>query len=104
MHMFRKAIWLMLAIILASFVWMNWHMAEVNLWPLENGFLHVDWPIGLVALAFFLAGFLPAWMVGKARRWRLLRRIATLENTLRANTPTMIGTSTQFDALNGHKP
>jgi len=103
MNILRKALWLLVAIILGSFVWMNWRVAEVNLWPLESGFLHVDWPIGLIALAFFILGLLPTWILGRLRRWRLQRRIATLENTVRANTPTFMGTSTQFDALNGQK-
>jgi hypothetical protein len=35
----------------------------------------------------------------KAARWRLNRRIATLENTVKATTPTApLATSTQLDA------
>jgi len=39
------------------------------------------------------------WLLAKAKIWRLNRRIAGLENTLRAATPTPpIATATQLDA------
>jgi len=102
MQILRTALWVLIAVIVCSFVWMNWHMAEVNLWPLEAGFLHVDWPIGIIALVFFLLGLLPTWALSKATRWGLKRRIANLENTVKAMTPTPpLATSTQLEAASG---
>jgi len=99
MQILRTALWVLIAVIVSSFVWMNWHKSEVNLWPLEAGFLHVEWPVGVIALVFFLLGLVPIWLLSKAARWRLNRRIATLENTVKAFTPTPpLATSTQLDA------
>ena len=99
MQILRTALWVLIAVIVSSFVWMNWHKSPVNLWPLEAGFLHVEWPVGIIALVFFLLGLLPMWLLSKAARWRLHRRITTLDNTLKALTPTPPqATSTQLDA------
>ncbi len=99
MQIFRTVLWVLTAVVVSAFVAMNWRLASVNLWPLEGGYLHVDWPIGLIAAAAFLLGVIPMWLLAKAARWRLNRRIATLENMVKATTPTpMIATSTQFDA------
>jgi hypothetical protein len=68
---------------------MNWTRAPVNLWPLDAGYLHLDWPVGVIALLFFLLGLLPMWVFSQAGRWRLRRRIATLEDTLRASAITL---------------
>lgn len=103
MQILRTALWVIMAVIVSSFVWMNWTPTSVNLWPLADGFLHVDWPVGLVALAFFLLGFGPMWLLAKTARWRFNRRIATLENAVKAASPTpplaskMLGSATQFD-------
>ncbi|HKX80281.1 MAG TPA: LapA family protein [Novosphingobium sp.] len=83
MQVFRTVIWIVVTIVLVAFIAMNWHKAPVNFWPLEEDYLHFEWPVGVIALVFFLLGLLPAWLVHRATRWRLNRRIASLENNLR---------------------
>lgn len=79
-------LWLLLLAAFAGFIAMNADPARVNFWPLGPGYLHFEWPVGFVALVFFLAGFLPPWLAGRVRRWRLKRRIAALESSI-APTP-----------------
>jgi uncharacterized integral membrane protein len=99
MQILRTALWVLIAVILSSFVAINWNPVAVNLWPLEAGYLHVEWPVGVVALAFFLLGHVPMWLLSKTTRWRLGRRIANLENTVKAITPTPpLATATQLEA------
>lgn len=99
LQILRTALWVLVAALISSFVAINWQKTSINLWPLDNGYLHVDWPVGLIAMAAFVAGMVPVWLVAKAKIWRLRRRIAGLENTLRAATPTPpIATATQLDA------
>jgi hypothetical protein len=62
------------------------------------GYLHFDWPVGFVALVFFLAGFVPPWAAGRLRRWRLKRRIATLESSLVTQAGTYPPTDAASDA------
>ncbi|MDE2403992.1 MAG: LapA family protein [Sphingomonadales bacterium] len=84
MQVIRTIFWVVVTALLVAFIAMNWGPAPVNFWPLEKGYLHFEWPVGIIALTFFLLGMMPTWLLAKAARWRLHRRIAALENTVRA--------------------
>jgi uncharacterized integral membrane protein len=97
MQALRTIIWVLVAIVFVSFVAINWQSVPVNFWPLEEGYLHFNWPVGFVAIIAFVLGFLPVWLLGRANAWRLNRRIANLENSLKAATPAPpLGTSTKL--------
>lgn len=102
MQALRTIGWVVLTIVLVAFIAINWTPVAVNFWPLSDGtYLRFEWPIGFVALVFFLLGFLPMWLLHRAGRWRTSRRISSLENTLRAsgmNAAPPIATTTQLDA------
>lgn len=89
MSVARTVAWVVATAILVSFIAMNWNRAPVNIWPLENGYLHFEWPVGVIALIFFLLGVAPMWLVHRTARWRLKRRIASLENSLRAASASL---------------
>ena len=91
MNIIRTVLWIALTAILVAFIAMNWAKVPVNFWPLDDGnYVHFEWPVGFVALLFFGLGMLPVWLYLRAVRWRLGRRIATLENSLRASSmPSM---------------
>lgn len=87
MQIIRTITWIVITAVLVAFVAMNWTKVPVNFWPLEDGnYIHFEWPVGIVALVFFLLGVVPAWLYLRAVRWRLHRRIASLENSLRASS------------------
>ena len=91
MQVIRTIIWAMLAIALTAFVSINWKTVPVHFWPLGgNDYLSFDWPIGFIALFFFVAGMLPMWLVHLGHRWRSKRRIASLENAVKAATPSPV--------------
>jgi lipopolysaccharide assembly protein A len=84
MQFLRTALWIAVTAILVAFIAMNWTKAPVNLWPLEDGkYLHFQWPVGVIALVFFLLGFVPMWAVNRTSSWRLHRRISALEHSIR---------------------
>ena len=89
MQIIRTILWIIVTAVLVSFIAMNWTQVPVNIWPLEGGnYLHFEWPVGVVALVFFVVGALPVWLVHRAGTWRLKRRIQALENTvLSTSTP-----------------
>ena len=91
MQALKTLVWIIVTVVLVSFVAMNWTTAPVNFWPLEDSYLHFEWPVGLTALLFFLLGLVPMWLIARANTWRLKRRIQSLENSLRvaAATPPM---------------
>ena len=99
MQILRTTAWIVVTAVLVAFVAMNWERAPVNIWPLEMGYLHFEWPVGIIALVFFAIGLGPMWLLRRADRWRFNRRIAALENSLRATAAQPpLATSTQLEA------
>ncbi|MCT2400634.1 LapA family protein [Novosphingobium mangrovi (ex Huang et al. 2023)] len=87
MQIIRTVTWIAITAILVAFIAMNWTKVPVNFWPLDDGnYIHFEWPVGIVALVFFLLGMAPVWLYLRAMRWRMSRRIANLENSLRASS------------------
>lgn len=84
MQIMRTVVWIVVTAILVAFIAMNWDRAPVNIWPLETGYLHFEWPVGVIALVFFLLGLAPMWLLHRAGQWRMQRRITSLENSVRA--------------------
>jgi uncharacterized integral membrane protein len=91
MQILRTVGWVLLTAILVAFIAMNWTKVSVNFWPLQDAYLHFDWPVGLIALVFYLLGLVPMWLVYIAARWRHTRRISAMEaaqrNSALAETP-----------------
>ena len=99
MQVIRTVIWIVITTILVAFIAMNWKGVPVNFWPLETDYLHFEWPVGVIALFFFLLGLIPMWLIYRASRWRLNRRISALENSLRvATVAPPVATSSQLNA------
>jgi uncharacterized integral membrane protein len=95
----RTLIWIAVTIVLVAFIAMNWNKAPVNIWPLESAYLHFEWPIGVIALVFFLLGLVPMWLLHRAAKWRWQRRIASLEHSVRSTAIVPpLATSTQLEA------
>ncbi|MEE4452611.1 LapA family protein [Novosphingobium resinovorum] len=88
MKVIRTIAWTIVALLLLAFGFLNWGpAARVNFFPSTEGPPYgLDWPVAVIAIAFFLAGLLPMWLYLRAVRWRLNRRIASLENSLRATS------------------
>ncbi|MFV0645844.1 MAG: LapA family protein [Sphingomonadaceae bacterium] len=85
MQIVRTIIWILVTAILVAFVAMNWESVPMRFWPLDNGdYLLFEWPVGFIAIIFFLLGFIPSWLYYRGIRWRLNRRINALENSLRS--------------------
>ena len=83
MQVFRTIVWVVITAILVAFIAMNWERAPVNFWPLQDDYLKFDWPVGIIALFFYLLGLVPMWLFHRAGRWRMNRRITALENSVR---------------------
>ncbi len=92
MQIIRTILWVLITALLVAFIAMNWTKVPVNIWPMDDGnYLHLQWPVGVIALAFFALGAIPMWVVHRAGRWRLERRIHSLENTISATSaPTAV--------------
>ena len=89
MQFLRTASWVALAVLIVVFSVNNWTPVTVNLW---DG-LRMDTKLPVLVIGAFLTGSLPLWIYYRAMRWRLRRRLDTVERALSDNlalssTPT----------------
>jgi putative membrane protein len=75
MQFLKTVFWALLAAILALFGWVNWTPVTINLWA--N--LQADIKLPILLLVFFLLGWLPTWLIMRARLWSFRRRVEALE-------------------------
>jgi uncharacterized integral membrane protein len=95
MQILRTIFWVLVVVALALFTIANWQPVEVRIW--EGLLLETRLPA--IVIGAFLIGLVPMWLLYRATRWRLGRKIATLETSLAAYTPAPpLATSTQLDA------
>ncbi len=95
MSFLKTLFWVIFLVGFTVFAINNWQPVSMKLW---NG-LWLDSKLPAVMGASFLLGFVPLWIWHRTVRYRLTRRIATLESgakTMAANIP--LGASTQGTA------
>jgi hypothetical protein len=95
MSFLKTLFWVIFLVGFTVFAINNWQPVSMKLW---NG-LWLDSKLPAVMGASFLLGFLPLWIWHRTVRYRMSRRIATLESgakTMAANIP--LGASTQGTA------
>jgi putative membrane protein len=82
MRFLSTLFWVLLAVITVLFASRNWSDVTLNLW----GNIQADVKIPILMLIVFLIGFLPTWLIHRARLWSHRRRIDALERN-RAPAP-----------------
>ncbi|MEL7197378.1 MAG: LapA family protein [Pseudomonadota bacterium] len=85
MQIVRTIIWILVTVFVAVFVLINYGEPQrVKIWPSADpvGF---DWPVGIIALVFWLLGVLPFWLYHRGVKWSLDRRIRSLESSIKSN-------------------
>jgi putative membrane protein len=75
MQFLKTLFWVLLAVVLALFASRNWSSATLNLW----GDIQADIKIPILLLIAFVLGWLPTWLIMRARVWSLNRRIEALD-------------------------
>ena len=83
MQFLKTLFWVLVAVVVSFFVYRNWTPVTLNLWD----DIQADIKIPVLLLVFFLLGFLPTWLVMRARIWGYRRRVDALERS-RAPGPT----------------
>ena len=74
MQIIRTIIWVVVFIVILLFAINNWR-------PLET-------KIPALAISCFLLGLIPMWLIHRGTKWRLKRRISTLESAARSAAGT----------------
>jgi uncharacterized integral membrane protein len=83
MQFLKTLFWVLLAVVVVLFASRNWSNATLNLW----GDIQADIKTPILLLIVFLLGFLPTWLIMRARIWGLNRRIEALDRNRAATAP-----------------
>lgn len=83
MQFLKTLFWVFLAVVIALFASRNWAPVTLSLW----GDIQADIKIPVLLGALFLFGFLPTWIVMRAKVWAIQRRLEALERTLAPPPP-----------------
>jgi uncharacterized integral membrane protein len=75
MNFLRTLIWVVAAVFLAIFANRNWNDVTIDLW----GNIQADVKLPFLLLLTFLVGFLPVFLIMRARIWALKRKLALAE-------------------------
>ena len=96
MQVVRTIFWVLLFVGLLAFSFFNWKPVEVTIW--DNLILETKVPA--LVIVSFLLGMIPTWLMHRGIKWRLTRRIKTLENATRAAALTPAASTERAPAQN----
>ncbi|MGC4250894.1 MAG: LapA family protein [Sphingobium sp.] len=82
MQFLRTAFWVVIAVTLAFFCMANYVPVTVRLW----GDLVMETKLPVLLIGAFLLGAGPFWIMARATRWRMKRRLDSTERALAAVT------------------
>jgi lipopolysaccharide assembly protein A len=75
MRFLSTVFWVLVAVVLVLFGKANWTQVTVKLWS----DIVADVRLPILALLAFLIGWLPTWLIMRAKIWTLKRRIEALD-------------------------
>lgn len=82
MQFLRTAFWVVIAVALAFFCMANYVPVTVRLW----GDMVMETKLPVLLIGAFLLGAMPFWIMARATRWRMKRRLESTERALVAAT------------------
>ena len=80
MQFLKTLFWVLVAVVAVLFGTRNWTDVTLNLW----GDIEADIKIPLMLLIAFLIGFLPTWLIMRARLWAMRRRLEAFDRQVSA--------------------
>lgn len=88
MQFLKTLFWVIVAVVLVLFARANWDTVTIDLW----GGLQADVKLPVLVVAAFLIGFLPTFIIYRARIWSLTRRMETQAQAHVVNHPAPVRT------------
>ena len=82
MQFLKTLFWVVLAVVVVIFATNNWGNVTLNLW----GGLQADVKLPALLIFAFLLGFLPTFLIYRARLWALRRRLEPAERRVSVAT------------------
>jgi uncharacterized integral membrane protein len=89
MQFLKTLFWVVLTILLVLFAKANWTMVPINLW----GGIIVELKLPILILAAFLVGFLPPYLVYRARLWTMRRQAGAADAQVVGNVAPSVATN-----------
>ena len=83
MQFLKTLFWVVLAVIVVLFAKGNWKAVELKLW----GGLVADVKLPILVISAFLLGFLPTFLVYRARMWAMRRRMEPVDRSVVVTPP-----------------
>jgi lipopolysaccharide assembly protein A len=83
MQFLKTLFWIALTVVLVLFAKANWNNVTLKLW----GGLEADVKLPVLLLFGFLVGFVPTFLVYRARMWSLRRRLEPAARTVSVAPP-----------------
>jgi uncharacterized integral membrane protein len=83
MQFLKTLFWVLIAVVVVLFASRNWSDVTLNLWS----DIQADIKLPVLLLIVFLIGFLPTWLISRARLWSHRRRIDAMERNRLASLP-----------------
>ena len=75
MQFLKTLLWVVVAVFVAILASRNWHDVTMNLW----GDIQVDIKLPILIGLVFLLGWLPTYLIHRARLWRVRSRLDSFE-------------------------
>ena len=75
MRFLTTLFWALVAVLVALFFYRNWTDVTIDLW----NDIQADIKLPVLVLFVFLLGFLPTWLIMRARLWKMRRRVEALD-------------------------
>jgi len=84
MQFLKILLWVVIAVFLTVLAGRNWHDVTFNLW----GDIQADIKLPILLGIMFLIGFLPPYLLLRARRWQQRRRDEAIERQRAVESPS----------------
>lgn len=98
MQIVRTIFWVLVLVGLLAFSFFNWRPVEVAIW--EN--MVVETKVPALVIVSFLLGLVPTWLYHRGVKWRLSRRVQSLENAVRsAAMPSSTASTSASNSASG---
>jgi putative membrane protein len=89
MQIVRTIVWVLLLVALLLFSAFNWKPVEVKIW---EGLI-LETKIPALVIVSFLIGLVPMWLLNRAQKFALSRKISSLETAARTAAATPVVTA-----------
>ena len=80
MRFLNTLFWIVIAALVSVFAARNWRDVTIDLW----GNLQADVKVPILLLIVFLIGFVPTWLIFRAKLWRVNNRVTIAQRNLAA--------------------